>query len=74
MAHHPGAPADSHGRLQVGEAGHQDVHFGGGALARDLDELAEGGADQVQLAVEPEAGVGGNLGGRKGEGRVVRSG
>mmetsp|Transcript_16904 Transcript_16904/g.47182 ORF Transcript_16904/g.47182 Transcript_16904/m.47182 type:complete len:309 (+) Transcript_16904:919-1845(+) len=61
VAEEPVAPADGHGRLEVGEAGHEHVRLALGAVGRHADELVEAGADDLELIVKPQPGVGGHL-------------
>lgn len=61
MAHDPVAPAHRHGGLQVREARHQHVHLGGRAVTRDIDQLIQGAADDMELPVQPQTRVSGDL-------------
>ncbi len=49
------------GHLQVGEAGQDDVDVPGGHLDQRALQLAQQAGDQVDLAAQPQADVGGHL-------------
>lgn len=57
VAQDPVAPADGHGGLEVGEAGHQHVGLALGALRGNSNQLVEAPSDHLQLIVEPQPSI-----------------
>lgn len=61
MTQQPVRPPHSLSRLQVGESRHQDINLSLCSICSCSDEFTKGYADQLQLTIQPQAGVGSNL-------------